>query len=195
MDNTKRYEGKAFKDVAIENKTLMSHEFYDCTFEGCSFISTTLKACVFSSCRFVRCRLADLKNEGTTFRDCSFENSNLLSIDWAKVFPKSGIMPSVSRLDRCCIKYGVFSKINFGKFSFSGSDVVDSLFSDCRLSGGSFKGCNLKYTEFLRCDITGTDFTDASGYKVEITTCRMKGAKFSFPEVVNLLNGLGIEIE
>ena len=85
--------------------------------------------------------------------------------------------------------------MNFSKFNFSTNDIVDSTFSDCRLSCASFKGCNLKFTEFLRTDITGADFTGASGYQVEITTCRMKGARFSFPEAMNLLNGLGVEIE
>ncbi|MBQ9709802.1 MAG: pentapeptide repeat-containing protein [Clostridia bacterium] len=195
MQKIKSYEGKIFKDVALENKTLLNHEFEDCVFEGCSFVCTTFKGCVFKSCTFVRCRLADVKNEGSDFKECTFKGCNLLSISWADVFTRNSVMPSVARLEGCCIKYGVFSHVNFGKFDFSGNDVVDSMFSDCRLSRSSFKDCNLKFTEFLRCDITEADFRGASGYKVELATCKMKGARFSFPEVVNLLNGLGIEIE
>ena len=59
----------------------------------------------------------------------------------------------------------------------------------------SFGGCNLTDTEFFRCDIQKADFRKATGYKIDVITCNIKKAKFSAPEVYNLLASLDIKIE
>ena len=85
--------------------------------------------------------------------------------------------------------------MSFRKFAFSGNEILDSLFGDCNLSNSKFSSCHLSGTEFFRCDLTGTDFENADGYTVDLSNCQLKGAVFSYPEVVNLLNGLGIVIK
>lgn len=72
---------------------------------------------------------------------------------------------------------------------------MESLFTDCDLSHSQFCGCHLTRTEFFRCDLTEVSFVEAEGYLVDLATCKLKKAVFSFPEVVNLLNGLGIIIQ
>ena len=59
----------------------------------------------------------------------------------------------------------------------------------------SFSECKLDKTQVSDCDIRNADFRGAVGYQIDIVTNRLKGARFSFPEVVSLLNGLGIKIE
>ena len=74
----------------------------------------------------------------------------------------------------------------FPKFDFSGSSITGSMFAKANLSGSSFYGCDLSDTEF---------FQQASGYKVDVLSCQVKGAKFSYPEAINLLHYLGISVE
>lgn len=83
----------------------------------------------------------------------------------------------------------------FPKFDFSGSSITDSTFAKADLSGGSFHGYDLTDTEFFPCDLRRSDFRQASGYKVDIMSCQVKGAKFSYPEAINLLHYLGILVE
>lgn len=52
----------------------------------------------------------------------------------------------------------------------------------------------LHETEFYRCDLRKADFRDAAGYKVDILGSRLKDAKFSLPEAVNLLADLKIKL-
>lgn len=78
---------------------------------------------------------------------------------------------------------------------FDGSVLAGSTFSDCNISGGSFRGCDLEDAEFLRCNLAGADFREASGYVIDLESCRVKKARFSFPEVVGLLRTLDIVID
>ena len=52
----------------------------------------------------------------------------------------------------------------------------------------------LHETEFYQCDLRKADFRDATGYKVDILGSRLKDAKFSLPEAVNLLADLKIKL-
>jgi len=80
-------------------------------------------------------------------------------------------------------------------FDFSDCEIPESTFSACNLSGAKFTGCALDNTEFYNCDAMGADFRDASGYRIDIMSNKLKNARFSFPEAMNLLGGLGIRIE
>lgn len=48
---------------------------------------------------------------------------------------------------------------------------------------------------FTRCDLRKADFCGAEGYAIALADNQLKDARFSFPEVVNLLEGTGIRIE
>lgn len=85
--------------------------------------------------------------------------------------------------------------MNLKKFSFKGNDINHTTFADCNLIESKFDGCNLTDTEFFRCDIQKTDFRNATGYKIDVITCNIKKARFSVPEVYNLLDSLDIKIE
>ena len=46
-----------------------------------------------------------------------------------------------------------------------------------------------------RCDLQKADFREASDYAIDPSANQMQGARFSFPDVVALLNGFGLKIE
>jgi len=61
------------------------------------------------------------------------------------------------------------------------------MFAKCEMQMVNFMGTELHETEFYHCDLRKADFRDATGYKVDILGSRLKDAKFSLPEAVNLL--------
>ena len=75
------------------------------------------------------------------------------------------------------------------------SGVLDSVFENCNLSESNLYSCDLKNTEFFGCDLRKSDCRKANGYNIDPTNNRIKGAKFSYPDVLTLLNGFGIVIE
>ena len=85
--------------------------------------------------------------------------------------------------------------MNFNRFDFSdGNKIVGSMFAKCEMQLVNFKGTELHETEFYQCDLRKADFRDAAGYKVDILGSRLKDAKFSLPEAVNLLADLKIKL-
>ena len=81
------------------------------------------------------------------------------------------------------------------RFDFSDCRFGDCTFDDCRLAGADFRGVPLGRTQFSRCDLEKADFREATEYIIDPTTNRLRGARFSFPDVVALLNGFGLKIE
>ena len=81
------------------------------------------------------------------------------------------------------------------RFDFSSCALLRSTFGECDLFESRFFGCRLEGTEFFKCDLRRADFREATGYEVDVLTSRMKGARFSFPEAVNLLHSLEVTVE
>lgn len=80
-------------------------------------------------------------------------------------------------------------------FDFTTNTFGECTFDDCKLHGVSFRRAELGNSHFTRCDLTTADFRDARGYAIELSDNKLKGARFSFPDVVTLLDGTGIQIE
>ena len=70
-----------------------------------------------------------------------------------------------------------------------------AFFEDCRLSGADFSDCLLRGAAFSHNDLSSADFRGAAEYSFSIEGNQVKGAKFSMPEAVSLLYGLGLEID
>lgn len=74
----------------------------------------------------------------------------------------------------CSIKEGFFANTNLYEASFQGSD----------LSGATFEHCDLR-----KCN-----FVDAKNYTISPIINKLEDAKFSLPEALGLLQGLGIKL-
>ena len=85
--------------------------------------------------------------------------------------------------------------MNFKKFDFEKSIIVDSNFVRCNLGESNFNMCDLKNTHFAECDLKKADFREAKWYGINAFDNIIKGAKFSRAEVVSLLKYFDIIIE
>lgn len=189
------WEQETFRQLNLVGQELCGVEFADCIFENCAFEQCSVQQCRWTDCQFINCEISNIKAEQTNMVDSIFTNCRLMGINWNEwILGKSYLVP-VRKFENCQLKYHQFVEMSFRKFDFSHTGITGSMFADCNLSGASFLGCTLDNTEFFRCDLTEADFRDAVGYIIDIETNRLKEARFSFPEVVNLLNGLGIVID
>lgn len=135
-------------------------------------------------------RFADLSFTEETFEDC-----RLQEIEWAPLMSNGTFPDPINTLKECSLKYNTFTEMNFNRFDFSdGNEIVGSMFAKCEMQLANFKGVELHETEFYQCDLRKADFRDAAGYKVDILGSRLKDAKFSLPEAVNLLADLKIKL-
>ena len=135
-------------------------------------------------------RFVDLSFTEETFEDC-----RLNEIEWAPLMSNGAFPDPIHTLKECSLKYNTFTEMNFNRFNFSDeNEVVGSMFAKCEMQLANFKGVKLHETEFYQCDLRKADFRDAAGYKVDILGSRLKDAKFSLPEAVNLLADLKIKL-
>lgn len=134
--------------------------------------------------------------EGEQFADLSFveetfEDCRLNEVEWAPLMSNGAFPDPIHTLKGCSLKYNTFTEMNFNRFNFSdGNEIVGSMFAKCEMQLVKFKGTELHETEFYQCDLRKADFRDAIGYKVDILGSRLKDARFSLPEAVNLLADL-----
>ena len=87
-----------------------------------------------------------------------------------------------------------FADLSFTEETFEDCDFTDCVFADC-----SFTKCELDHTtlnecKFVRCEITGLRSTHSSVQSLDFEGSRLKDAKFSLPEAVNLLADLKIKL-
>lgn len=179
----------------LQNHTLDYCKFLDCSFENCTFEEGTLIGCKFINCRFDQCTIISLKSKYSEIKNAVFHKCNLVGIHWHTLLPSGKYPYAVNALENCCIKYNTFTEMNFTKFNFSDSIILESLFENCNLTECNFKNCRLEGTQFFKCNLQKADFRDAKGYVIDIHNNQMKAARFSFPDVIRLLETLNIKIE
>lgn len=183
------------ENLQYTGETADGYTFVDCAFINCSFEDCRLIKCSFLNCTFDHCVVKNLHTEYSQVQEAEFTDCHLVGVHWGQLLPGGRFADPIRKLQDCHLKYNTFTNINFRKFHFSGTEIFESMFAECQLVDSNFKDCKLERTEFFKCDMQKADFRDASGYKVDMMSCKVKGARFSLPDVLNLLSGFGIKID
>lgn len=189
-NNTKYYQ-QNFKDLNLSNQELLDIEFEQVTFDGCLFQDTVFKKCNLVDCEFVNCNLSLIKNQQSQFININFKDSKAVGVNWSKI--KGDIGVSLS-FHSCDISYS-----NFWEVNFKGSKIFDCIAKESTFLKADLRNCDCRKTDFWNAafgdaDLREADFRGAVNYYLDIATNKLKGAKFSSPEVLNLLKPLNIEI-
>lgn len=189
------YEDEIFTNMKVSDESYYDYEFVDCTFEKGYFENIKLRSCKFSGCRFEDCIILNPEADYSQLRDAEFVGCRLVGVNWGSIVPEGGFAAPLAQVERCQLRYNTFSAMELQSLVFRELEILASSFTGCDLRSSDFTGSKLEDTEFVRCDLRGADFRRATGYQVDTATNRLERARFSFPEVVNLLAGTGIEIE
>ena len=133
------------------------------------FRNVTKESCKFVDCSFENCLFEECRILNCIFLNCRFENCTVIRLEANYSEIKNG------DFQRCHL-IGVHWETLFptGKYA----RPIESL-----------KNCCLKYNTFA-----DADFRNSSGYMIDIASNKLKQARFSYPEVVRLLNSLEIQI-
>lgn len=194
-ETMKFYEEELFENLKLEGEHLAELQFTDCRFDHCQFLDLSLHNCSFINCEFRHCITGNPKLKFTDMVECRFYDSMLVGIDWKVMERKTAKILPFSLFQDCVMKYNYFTKLPLKRFDFSQMKMEDCIFEECDMSEASFNGASLNETKFLNCKLLKADFRNAEGYAVDLKSCPVKGARFTFPEVVNLLRTFEIKIE
>ncbi len=192
------YVGEAFSEIEVFEKEFRGAILEDCTFENCRLQELSFTGCRFVGCSFRRCVLTGLKFREIQAFGNRFEECSLAGLNWAELLDvrkrEMGFLPFDALL-RCEARHCVFYGLDLRKQDFSQCDFSGSYFEECNLSEASFRQARLRGTSFSHNDLRSADFRGAEEYLFSLENNRAQKARFSLPEVMNLLVALGIIIE
>jgi len=167
----------------------------DMEFEGVTFLNETaialdLHGRKFIDCTFERCQLSSVKIQGAVIQ-AEFIESKIEGINF---FTAKRAMLSLS-FDRCLIRHSSFAELKILKMKFIRCTLQNVDFSDADLTSADFTNSTFENCVFRNTNLTKTDFRFATGYYIDPTMNKVKGARFSSPDVLSLLAAFDIVIE
>ena len=184
------YSDQRFKGLDFSGQTLTETEFENCVFQKCEFVESEFKSCEFTECKFVNCRLSATKVTDSRFMNVTFIDSKVIGLDWIRA---SSVM--FLSFDRCDISMSNFAGLELGEFSLIESVAREVNFVETVLQKSDMSGTDFELARFLKTDLRQANFIDAKNYLIDVTSNKLKGAKFKMPEAIELLDGLGVEVE
>ncbi|MCQ2069706.1 MAG: pentapeptide repeat-containing protein [archaeon] len=181
-------EGMEMVDDDLNDCEFDGCTFTGCRFENCRFSNCSFNECTFDSCRFVSNGFNGCRMRDNGFKDCSFVGMNFSAV-------RSGPLPPLEYAVDCVMRYCIFENIPMAKVSLKGTEFVGSSFDGCDLKGANIGGCTFEGTAFGNCVLENADFRGSTGYIIDVRDCKVKGARFSYPEALHLLDPFGIRLE
>lgn len=199
MDITnKEHNAVEFKKIVVpKTQALSVIEFNDCTFSQCVFQEMAFRDCKFHRCVFKKCDLSLAKLDGTVFTETKFEDCKLLGINWTTSAWGKSKVAAMKPVDftGCSLNYNVFMGMSLRRVVMTQCTALDVGFEDANLSEADCRETDFAGSRFSRTDLTGADFRRARNYSISPLSNKIKGAKFTLPEAMSLLDGLGIVLE
>jgi len=182
---------KIYERLECSGEHIQGDSFNSCTFRDCNIPDCDLSGGDFSDCVFENCNLSNIKLIETGLKDVLFKNCKLTGTNFSDC---RDILFEVSFED-CIMDFCIFSRNNLRKTLLSGCRVNETEFSECDLKDALFRECDLLRTVFIQNDLSGADFRTSLNYIIDPDINKVKGAKFSYPGVLGLLEGYDIIIE
>lgn len=191
------YDSETFSNLQFVGDECNSDEFQDCTFKNCTFEESFLNNCALTECKFYNCTVRSMTFKDCEMYNCEFYECNLLGITWDDFTQgeRDGYSTPIDKMEKCFCKFNSFCGLNFIKFNFKQSQFIESTFLRCNCKEADFFGCVMDNSVFSDCELAQADFRNATGWEIPLAANSVKGAQFSFPEVVNLLRGVGVKWE
>ena len=118
----------------------------------------------------------------------------MIGVDWNKATWPSFSMPSSIRFYECIANDASFAGLDLSELVMEQCKLHDVDFREANLMQANFRFSDFSHALFHQCDLSEADFTEATAYNIDVLNNRIKGAKFSRFEAVNLLSNLGIEL-
>ncbi len=170
LSGEKNFEGETFENLDLDLTQLLDHNFEDCVFINCKFNNVNFHGTKMQNVRFEACKITGV--------DFSILSKFLIEMHFEETV-----------LEVC-----TFSNQKLQDLSFQNSSLKECDFTSCNLQKVHLGDTDLKGTTFIDCDLRQTDFKTAQNYFFDLNQNKVKGAKFSQPEVLTFLSPYGLKI-
>lgn len=186
------FSEETFSGLSLSGPEPRSRHFEDCRFVECRITERAFRVGSFLHCVFENCDLSNWQIEGLRFVDVRFKSSKLVGLDWTSV--KSDPLTSVGFED-CALDYADFSRFRLKDGLLKSCSVRDVNFSRTDLSGADCRDSDFTGSTFDETNLQKADLRGARGYGIDARRNRVKGARFSLPDALGLLEALEVKVE
>jgi uncharacterized protein YjbI with pentapeptide repeats len=189
-NNIKDYYDQNFENIVYNNNKLEFKIFEECTFINCNFSETAFKNCKFRYCQFINCNLSLITVVCCNFLNVKFNDCKIIGVNWT--YSEALCSPII--FSKCNISQSNFLGLNLKSISITECVAREDDFRECDLSKAILTMNDFKNTLFCNTNLIKADFTSSTNYAINVLNNKIQGAKFSLPDVISLLSGIGIEI-
>jgi uncharacterized protein YjbI with pentapeptide repeats len=190
FDSDDEFDGQRFENYEAAGLVIDGKEFSDCHFVGGRYANAEFRRCKLFRCTFSQCDLSNIRLNGSSLRTVSFAHAKLLGIDWTEASALVDL-----DLRHCVTNYGNFSQLRLPKLIMTDCVAHEVDFSGANLTDAQLSGTDLRGAVIAGTNLSKADFRGASGYSFSPVDNVVSKARFSMPEALALLEGLGIVID
>ena len=184
-------EEEFFEKLNFSKQPLLRGDYEACSFSHCDFSNAVLAEIRFIECEFTDCNFSSANLNNTSFQDARFQDCKMLGL----LFDKCNDFGFAVNFENCQLDHSGFYQLR----------LTDTIFLNCRLRAVDFTEADLTNAVFDQCDLSESifentvlekaNFSSARNYSIDPDKNRLKGAKFSVPEVLTLLHKYKLQIE
>jgi len=189
--NSKDYfEDFRFEKLQEDSLTVKNVEFCNCTFANNQFIKCSFLNCRFEDCSFVNTDFSLSIFKSSSFFGAHFKDCKLIGINWTKA-----LKPLKLKFTDCKINDSLFVGLDLRGISMTNCEARNSDFEKANLIKANLVNSDFLNSNFDAANLTSADLTGAVNYIINPNLTAIKHARFSQPEVLQLLAFWEIEID
>lgn len=185
------FSEKTYDEKDFKASPLPKGEYEYCVFKNCNFVEADLSKIRFIETEFIDCDWSNAKVHQTSFQDAKFKGCKLLGIQ----FDSCDQFNFAASFEHCMLHHSIFYQMKLNRSSFHHCQLHYVDFAEANLSNSTLTKCDLLNANFDYTNLEKADLRNATHYSIDPEINKLKGAKFSLPEVVGLLDKYGLRIE
>lgn len=188
--NQELIEQQLFTKEDYTETPLPKGEYDTCNFRNCNFAGTDLSGIRFMDCTFNGCDLSNVKVNKSSFQETIFKECKMLGFH----FDTCDQLGLTVRFENCQLDHSSFYQVKLNHTVFRNSSLKEVEFSESDLRNTVFDECDLLSARFDHTNLERANLSTAINYSINPENNRLRGAKFSMPSVVGLLDTYNIEL-
>jgi uncharacterized protein YjbI with pentapeptide repeats len=184
------YYQEKLKGITTLQETITEVEFEECQFTNCSLVDVKFEKCTFINCKFDNCMISAVVPTQCRFVDVRFTDSKVMGFDWTKAKQVQNVS-----FEKCQIDCSNFRLLKLHKINMIACIAKEADFTETDFTEGNFTNTDFERSIFSKTILTKANFAGAKNYAIDARHNSIKGAHFSLPEALILLDSLDVVIQ
>ncbi len=181
---------QTFNSINYSEEKLNECEYESCTFRNCEFSKAKIFNSHFLETEFIDCNFSNANLSQSLFQEVIFNNCKMVGLKFGECNPFN----FAAIFENCQLNYCSFYQMNLNRTQFIKCQLKESDFVEANLKNIKIYECDLLNARFENTNLENADLSNSFNYSINPERNRIKGAIFSFPEVIGLLDKFDIKI-